>query len=110
MTNIMVSEAGYTNLTNAQRKRLDGPAMRRAAQVVLDDIIRTNPQSRQDHQNLLRIISKSGVSGLVTALGDPSQVLPVLAGLGISGAIIEQMLRAETGGRQSPGRDDRSPR
>ena len=107
VTNMMVSESGYTNLTKAQRKSLDSPGMRRAAQEVLDDIIRTNPQSRKDHQNLLRIIAERGVSGLVEALGDPSQVLPVLVGLGISGAVIEQTLRSETAGRQTPSRGGR---
>ena len=39
--------------------------------------------------NYLEIAARSGATGLARALKDPNQVLPVLAGLGVAGAMFD---------------------
>lgn len=82
----------YETLTNAQKKAFDGPKVKQVAQDLVS-IYAKNPQARQDHLTMLRIIAKEGVSGLARALKDPNQVLPVLAMLGISSAVASHTSR-----------------
>jgi hypothetical protein len=74
---------GYDELSRAQQSALDGRDVKLAA-AKLFDYYSTDPNTRQDHLNMLRIISEGGVSALARAMKDPAQVLPALAALGLA--------------------------
>jgi len=86
----MVGEASdYSRMSGSQRRALD-PPIQRLAQEALDAAEKGGGVLRDDERRMLEIIAgkvegftTGGASALAKALGDPSQVLPVLAGLGL---------------------------
>ena len=56
-------------------------------QEYLDAARKAGKRLRPDVQNMLTLIRDGGVPALRDALGDPSQLLPVLAALGVTGTL-----------------------
>ena len=82
----------WEDLSLKQKRRLDGPQVKRLAGTILDSYLSASKRAktplRPDFENMLTLVRDSGISGLRKALADPSQLLPVLAALGISHEVI----------------------
>jgi len=60
----------------------------KGAQRIAEDLLRVGKGvGRPDQIEALKILQEGGFSGLAKALGDPNQLLPVLMGLGLAGAL-----------------------
>jgi hypothetical protein len=79
VTTQLVNE--FLRFPAAERQRIDAVAMSDAAKVLRR--VRRDSGTSPSHLNWLRITADGGVTALVKALKDPSQVLPVLAAIGI---------------------------
>jgi hypothetical protein len=75
-------DQGSSQLTGARLHAVDAAAKLDGERLL--KIYLENPQQRPDHINYLRIMAKDGISGLLAALKDPNQILPVLVALGVS--------------------------
>jgi len=74
-------------LPQSTQRRLE----RSARQFAADALEKYSKQegTRPDHLNMLRIVAESGLSGLRRALGDPTQLLPMLGALGLTPVLVE---------------------
>ncbi|MEK9723979.1 MAG: hypothetical protein VW405_10935 [Rhodospirillaceae bacterium] len=86
----------------AERQRIDTVAMADAARV--ERRVRRDPNTSPSHLNLLRVMAKGGLTGVLKAMKDPSQAFPVLAALGIG---LETLVRRQ---RTEPSDDAREAR
>lgn len=75
--------ADYDALPVAARRRLDGAPVRQHAADLLEKYS-ADQATRPDHLNMLRVIATQGLSALRRSMDDPSQLLPVLAMLGLA--------------------------
>lgn len=91
-------EAGNAGISPLRLASMDAGAKAQAA-ATLRLLERSKTPQREDHLNLLRIMAKSGLTGLRAALDDPAQLLPVLAAIGVSPSFVSAL-------RQSRDRDD----
>jgi len=82
----------WDKLSLKQKRGLDGPQVKRLAGIILDSYLSASKRAkaplRPDFENMLTLVRDGGISGLRKALADPSQLLPVLAALGISHEVI----------------------
>ena len=94
VTQQMLGSGGveYDALSDVQKTALNGPRIKNLADTILNQYLEASRKSgealRPDVQNMLELIRDGGVSALRAALRDSSQVLPVLAALGISGTLL----------------------
>lgn len=78
--------ADYYKLPASTRRRLDGKPVRQFAQDLFERYSK-DKSTRPDHLNVLRIVADKGISGLMSALDDPKELFPILAGVGLLGAM-----------------------
>ena len=82
----------WDDLSLKQKRGLDRPQVKRLAGVILESYRsaakRSKTPLRPDFENMLTLVRDGGISGLRSALADQSQLLPVLAALGISHEVI----------------------
>lgn len=74
--------ADYSAQSAATKRRLDGPLVRQFAGDLFEAYSK-DPASRPDHLNALRIVATKGISGLLEALKDQRELLPMLAAIGL---------------------------
>ena len=73
----------------AEWKRAFDVDVKRETMAILGMVKRTKRVLSPGELNYLEIAARSGATGLARALKDPNQVLPVLAGLGVAGAMFD---------------------
>jgi HAMP domain-containing protein len=86
----MLDEIG--KLKPADIRRMDSPNLRRAAGDVLSHYEsrgRGGAELRPDLMNMLSILRDNGIEGLRKAYGDPRQLLPALAAVGLAPVLLE---------------------
>lgn len=71
----------FARLPAAVRRRADVASMADAAKALRR--VSKDPNTSPSHLNLLRIMSKGGLTAVLQALKDPAESLPVLAALGV---------------------------
>ena len=98
--------ASYDLLTPEQRTALDGPRIKHIAGTILEQhraaALKAGVKMRADVENMLTIIRDGGATALREALKDPKQVLPMLAGLGVYGAVGSDTPETAPTARRSP--------
>lgn len=93
VTQKMLGSGGgdYDALSDEVKQALAGPRVRHLADTLLQEYLdaarKAGKPLRPDFQNMLTIIARGGVPALRDALDDPSQLLPVLAALGVTGTL-----------------------
>jgi hypothetical protein len=93
VTQKMLGSGGgdYDALTDIQKQALAGPRVRHLADTLLQEYLdaarKAGKRLRPDVQNMLTLIRDGGVPALRDALDDPSQLLPVLAAIGVTGTL-----------------------
>jgi len=96
----------YDALGDAQKASLDGPRLKHLAGTLLDRYqaaaARAGRKLRPDYANMLTLVRDGGVSALRNALRDSSQLLPVLAVLGLSGEVGKLATQERTDDRRRP--------
>lgn len=86
----MLAQA-LSNVPRAQVARLDAPAVRTWARKTADLYSKVENYP-PELQNYLRLIAEGGVSNLMNAMKDPTQMLPVLAALGVTPTLLNAWL------------------
>jgi hypothetical protein len=71
----------FARLPAADRRRADVASMADSAKALRR--VSKDPNTSPSHLNLLRIMSKGGLTAVLQALKDPAESLPVLAALGV---------------------------
>ena len=84
-TQVVGEGSDWTRLSPAQQAAADATVKQVAPELMRD---LSKFKNRPDYVNYLRILSEGGVTGLAKALGDPTQLLPVLAMLGLGSALL----------------------
>ena len=90
----------YLNkLSSKDFNKLDNKEVRLAAKDLLDLNEKTAAKNkftlREDHQNLLRIVSEKGLKGLKAAVGT-KELLPAIFVLGLGGQLYRQHSGSDT--------------
>jgi hypothetical protein len=86
-TRVVGPQSDWVKQSAAWKRALDVD-VKRETMAILGMVKRTKRVLHPGELNYLEIAARSGATGLARALKDPNQVLPVLAGLGVSGAML----------------------
>ena len=86
-TRVVGPQSDWVKQSAAWKRALDVD-VKREAMAILGMVKRTKRVLHAGELNYLEIAARSGATGLARALKDPNQVLPVLAGLGVAGAML----------------------
>lgn len=86
-TRVVGPQSDWVKQPAAWKRALDVD-VKRETMAILGMVKRTKRVLHPGELNYLEIAARSGATGLARALKDPNQVLPVLAGLGVSGAML----------------------